>query len=116
MSKKKFKKEKDKKDRKEKSSVRSSVLSLLGDMEGKAYSADQLARRLGLKKKSLLKELYAALDQLEEDGQIEQLSNGSFKGKNKAKTATLTGKVDHVNPRFEALSVAKRPNRDASGV
>ena len=110
MSKKKFKKEKEKKDRKEKGGVYSSVLYLLEDMEGKAYTADQLARRLGLKKKALLKELYTSLDQLEEDGLIEQLGNGSYKSTNKPKTASITGKVDHVNPRFAYVVTGEEDN------
>jgi Fe2+ or Zn2+ uptake regulation protein len=72
MSKKKFKKEKEKKEKKEKGSVRSSVLYLLEETAGRAYSPDQLGKRLGLKKKVLIKEVYFILDQLEEEGLIEQ--------------------------------------------
>jgi ribonuclease R len=98
MSKKKFKKEKEKKQKKEKGSVRSSLLHLLEETPGKTFSPDQLSKKLGLKKKALMKEIYFILEQLEEDGLIEQLPNGSYKSKRKP--VTVTGKVDHVNPRF----------------
>jgi len=103
MSKKKFKKIKEKKDKKEKSSVYSSILSLLEEMVGKAYSTKQITRKLGLKKKSLITDLYHILDQLEEDGKIEQLGNGTYRSAKE--TAALTGRVDHVNPRFAYVIV-----------
>ena len=78
--------------------MRSSLLHLLEETAGRAYSPDQLCKKLGLKKKALIKEIYFILDQLEEEGLIEQLSNGSYKSKRKP--VSVTGKVDHVNPRF----------------
>src|SRR5258706_1351216 len=108
MSKKKFKKEKEKKVKKEKGSVRSSILHLLEETAGRAYTPDQLGKRLGIKKKALIKEVYFILDQLEEEGLIEQLTNGNYKSKRKP--VSLTGKVDHVNPRFAYVVTGEEGN------
>ncbi len=102
MSKKAFKKEKEKKVKKEKAGVQSTLLSFLEDQVGKAYSPDQLIKKLGLKKKELIKDFYRKLDELEDEGAIEQLSNGSYKSKKRTTSAAaaITGIVDHVNARF----------------
>lgn len=105
MNKKKFKREKEKKDKREKGGVRSSLLHLLEETPGRAYSRDQLAKKLSLKKKELVKELLSLLDQLEDDGLIERLDNGSYKSKRKI--SLITGKVDHVNPRFAYVVTAE---------
>ncbi len=103
MSKKKFKKIKDKKNTKEKSNVYSSILSLLEEMVGKAYSTKQITKKLGIKKKTLITDLYRILDQLEEEGKIQQLGNGTYRSAKESQT--LTGRVDHVNPRFAYVIV-----------
>ncbi len=103
MSKKKFKKIKEKKHRKEKSSVYSSILALLEEMIGKAYSTKQITKKLGIKRKTLITDLYRILDQLEEEGKIEQLGNGTYRSARES--ASLTGRVDHVNPRFAYVIV-----------
>lgn len=103
MSKKKFKKVKDQKDKKEKSLIYSSLLALLEDMVGKAYSIKQITKKLGLKKKSLIADLYRILDQLEEEGKIEQLGNGTYRSPKES--TSVAGKVDHVNPRFAYIVV-----------
>jgi ribonuclease R len=102
MSKKKFKQEKEKKVKKEKAGIRTVLLSFLEEMKGNAYAPDQLIKKLGLKKKELIKDFYRLLDLLEEEGAIEQLSNGSYKSKKRTMPAIapVTGIVDHVNPRF----------------
>ncbi|MGE0770608.1 MAG: ribonuclease R [Cyclobacteriaceae bacterium] len=98
MSKKKFKQKKERKDKKERGGVRASILALLEEMIGKAYSPQQISRKLGLKKKTLIKDLYRILDELEKEGKIEQLSSGSYKSSRGSNT--ISGTVDHVNPRF----------------
>lgn len=103
MSKKKFKKIKDKKNKKERSSVSSSILALLEEMVGKAYSTKQITRKLGIKKKTLITDLYRILDQLEEEGKIQQLGNGTYRSAKES--VALTGRVDHVNPRFAYIVV-----------
>ena len=103
MSKKKFKKIKEKKSSKEKSGVYSGILALLEEMVGKAYSTKQITRKLGIKKKSLITDLYRILDQLEEEGKIQQLGNGTYRSARES--VALIGKVDHVNPRFAYVAV-----------
>jgi ribonuclease R len=110
MSKKKFKKEKEKRDKKERSGMYSSLLLLLEEMAGKAYSPQQLVKKLGLKKKSLIDDLYKILDSLEEEGKVEQLSSGHYKSTKKSKT--VTGIVDHVNPRFAYVSTGEEGVKD----
>ncbi|MFZ6001212.1 MAG: hypothetical protein ACOYW3_11945, partial [Bacteroidota bacterium] len=61
MSKKKFKKVKDKRDKKERGTVRSSILALLEEMVGREYNPAQITRQLGIKKKSLIVDLYRIL-------------------------------------------------------
>ncbi len=103
MSKKKFKKVKEKKDKKERGSVHSNVLSLLDQDVDKAYSLKQLIKKLGLKKKALISDLYDILDQLEEAGKLQQLNSGLYKSTKEA--SGNVGKVDHVNPRFAYIVV-----------
>ena len=50
MSKKKFKKEKEKRNKKEKGGMYNSLMTLLEEMAGRAYSVPQLVKKLGLKK------------------------------------------------------------------
>jgi ribonuclease R len=117
MSKNKFKKEKEKKDTKEKGSLRSSVLKLLNDNPNMTYNPAQITRKLVLKKKSLVKDLYALLDVLEDEGSIVQLENGSYNTSGKGKTkggatsgTAITGVVDHVNQRFAYVVTGAEDN------
>ncbi len=98
MSKKKFKKEKEKRDKKEKGGIRESILRLLQENPARAFSAEQAFKKVGLKKKAMIKEFYGVLSHLENQGLVEQLENGSVRISRTA--GTVTGKVDHVNPRF----------------
>ncbi len=104
MSKKKFKKIKERKNKEEKSSIHSSILALLEEMAGKAYSIKQITRKLGIKKKALITDLSRILDQLEGEGKIQQLGNGTYRSA-KEEGESIVGKVDHVNPRFAYVSV-----------
>ena len=110
MSKKKFKKEKEKKDKKEQGGMYSSLLILLEEMSGKSYSPQQLIKKLGLKKKSLIEDLFKLLDALEEEGKIEQLSSGQYKSSRKKKA--MSGLVDHVNPRFAYIITGIEGQKD----
>jgi ribonuclease R len=98
MSKKKFKEKKEKKHKDERKSLRQEMLELFDQNPGRGYDFKQIARKISLKKKALNKDLFALLEELEEDGRIKQLPNGSFTSTKKPET--LSGKVDHVNPRF----------------
>jgi ribonuclease R len=110
MSKKKFKKEKEKRNKKERGGMYSSLLLLLEEMAGKAYSPQQLVKKLGIKKKSLIQELYNMLEALEEEGKVEQLSTGHYKSTRKSKVTT--GRVDHVNPRFAYIITGEEGKKD----
>ena len=98
MSKKKFREKKEKKHKDERKSLRQEMLELFDQNPGRGYDFKQIARKISLKKKALNKDLFALLEELEEDGRIKQLPNGSFTSTKKPET--LSGKVDHVNPRF----------------
>lgn len=110
MSKKKFKEKKEKKNKKEKGGMYSSLLVLLDEMAGKAYSIQQLVKKLGLKKKNLIEDLYKILDALEEEGKIERLSNGHYKTTRASKS--ITGIVDHVNVRFAYVATGQEGMKD----
>ena len=110
MSKEKFKKEKEKKNKKEQGGMYSSLLLLLEEMSGKSYSPQQLIKKLGLKKKSLIEDLFKLLDALEEEGRVEQLSSGQYKSTRKKKA--MSGLVDHVNPRFAYIVTGIEGQKD----
>lgn len=110
MSKKKFKEKKEKRNKKEQGGMYSTLMLLLEEMAGKAYSPQQLVKKLGLKKKSLIEDLYKLLDALEEEGKVEQLSSGHYKSTRSAKS--VTGIVDHVNPRFAYIVTGEEGKKD----
>jgi ribonuclease R len=112
MSKKKFKKVKEKRDKTERGSVRSSILALLEEMIGREYNPAQITKKLGVKKKSLIVDLYRILDQLEEEGLIIQTENGTYKSPKQGKSRSLTGMVDHVNPRFAYVVTGEEGVKD----
>ncbi|MDZ7647615.1 MAG: hypothetical protein U5K54_10820 [Cytophagales bacterium] len=85
MSKKKFKEKKEKHNKKEKGGMYASLMLLLEEMTGKAYSPQQLVKKLGLKKKALIEDMYKLLDALEEEGRVEQLSSGHYKSTRSSK-------------------------------
>lgn len=110
MSKKKFKQEKEKKNKKEQGGMYSNLLLLLEEMSGKSYSPQQLIKKLGLKKKSLIEDLFKLLDALEEEGKVEQLTSGHYKSTRQKKA--VTGIVDHVNPRFAYIVTGEEGQKD----
>jgi Exoribonuclease R len=117
MSKKKFKKEKEKKNRKEQDSLFNTLLALLDEMNGKAYSVQQIVKKLGVKKKSMIEEIFKMLDALEEEGAVEVLSNGFYKPTSKGVGGGsggegITGLVDHVNPRFAYIVTGETGVKD----
>lgn len=78
--------------------LKSQIMALLEDGSGMSYSLKQLEKKLHLKKKDDLKMAGQILDELDEQREIEQLHNGSYKsGK---KQPEITGVVDHVSSRF----------------
>ncbi|MBL7873298.1 MAG: ribonuclease R [Cyclobacteriaceae bacterium] len=109
MSKKKFKEKKDRKNKKEKGGMYSALITFLEET-GKAYGAQQLVKKLGLKKKLLIEELYKLLDALVLEGKIEQLSNDYYKITRSSQS--LTGIVDHVNIRFAYVVTGQEGMKD----
>ncbi len=113
MSKKKFQEKKEKKVKKEKVGLYGSLISLLDEMAGKEWSVQQIAKKLQVKKKSMIEDLYKLLDLLVEEGKIGQLSNGSYKIKTSKATAKgVVGIVDHVNPRFAYVATGEEGSKD----
>jgi ribonuclease R len=113
MSKKKFQEKKEKKVKKEKVGLYGSLISLLDEMAGKEWSVQQIAKKLQVKKKSMIEDLYKLLDLLVEEGKIGQLSNGSYKIKTSKVTAKgVVGIVDHVNPRFAYVATGEEGSKD----
>lgn len=98
MSKKKFKEKKEKKGKAEVKSVRKTILELFDNNPGKTFDFKQIARKAGLKKKTLNKEIFEILEKLIADEKIKLLPTGAYTSARKPKV--LTGVVDHVNPRF----------------
>ncbi len=70
----------------------------MNESPGKAFDFKQIARKVGAKNKLANKEIFDTLDSLIEEGRIRQLSSGGYASIKKSQS--LTGTVDHVNPRF----------------
>jgi ribonuclease R len=113
MSKKKFKEKKETKNKKEKSGLYGSLLSLFSETSGKTYSVEQIAKKLQVKKKAFIEDLYNLLEALRKEGKIEQTSNGSYKAVQSGKSSkSIVGIVDHVNPRFAYVSTGEEGSKD----
>ncbi|MGK7389194.1 MAG: ribonuclease R [Candidatus Cyclobacteriaceae bacterium M2_1C_046] len=78
--------------------LKSRVLTLLDNNPDEAYSLKQIKRKLGFKRKDIVRQVPEALDALKEEGRIEQL-NGEMYKSNRGEVETV-GVVDHVNSRF----------------
>ncbi|HZX73032.1 MAG TPA: hypothetical protein VFE57_01315, partial [Cyclobacteriaceae bacterium] len=114
MSKKTFKKQKEKRNKKEQGGIYNALVKMLHESEDTEYSGAQIVKKLGLKKKSLIQDLYKILDGMMLDGQIEQLSDGRYKSATQSQkiTGKLTGIVDHVNPRFAYVTTGEEGKKD----
>ena len=125
MSKKKFKKEKEKRDKKERGSMYTSLMAMLEESPGKEFKLQSLVKKLSLKKKAMVEELFKLLDQLEDDGVIKQTEDGNFllvkassgskapDAKTKGTTGKgITGVVDHVNARFAYVITGEEGAKD----
>jgi len=117
MSKKTFKKVKAKKAKKERHNMASTLTQLLNDSPRKSFRVQQLIKKLSLKKKSLIEELYQLLDRLELAGQVHQNEDGSYRAggksaKSKSTVKGVTGIVDHVNPKFAYIATGEEGSKD----
>jgi ribonuclease R len=99
--------------------LRETIVSLLA--EGRTYTTKQLIKKLSLKKRDDIKQATHLLFELEDDGVIRELNNGSYglargqntpaKGNGAASGAStaegITGIVDHVSSRFAYIRIGK---------
>jgi ribonuclease R len=83
--------------------IESSLMTLLNQSKGKAYSLKQIVKKLSLKKKDDIKLLGRMIDELVEGERIQQLSNGSYRTDHKE--PEITGIVDHVSSRFAYVKI-----------
>ncbi|GAA0891863.1 ribonuclease R [Fulvivirga kasyanovii] len=84
-----------------KEKLKARILSLLNNNYNKVYTASQVAKKLGYRRKDYNREIPYVLSDLHRNGNIIQLTNGSYKSMSEAEF--LTGKLDHVNARFAYL-------------
>ncbi len=110
MAKKKQREERQKKKRKnEINKIETGILALLDGEPGRAFSAQQIIRKLGVKKKDDIKKIFDYLDGFVTTERISQLSNKSYKTSKKASGSgkELTGIVDHVSSRFAYIRIGE---------
>ena len=103
MSKK--KKLKDKSGKETRTQLESALLALLDQSQGKAYSLNQIVKKLSLKKKDDIKMLGHLIDDHLESERILEEKDGSYKS-NRAEEE-ITGVVDHVSSRFAYIKIGK---------
>lgn len=105
MSKK--KKLKSSKEKNPPSQIQAAIMTLLSDPRGRGLTLQQIVKKLGLKKKDDIKRTGLVVDQLENDGTIQRLKNGSFIAERSAdaKGEEQTGIVDHVSSRFAYVKI-----------
>ncbi|MEO9966090.1 MAG: ribonuclease R [Reichenbachiella sp.] len=80
--------------------VRKQVVSLFDENPGEAFTVKQIFSKAGLRDKQSKKAGLNFVLDLEQEGTVEQLRNGSFRSRVTATTTGLQGIVDHVNRRF----------------
>jgi ribonuclease R len=102
MSKKKIDKHKKKEDKTP--AFQTSILSLLDDGSGKAYSFKQIVKKLQIKKKEDIKAAGLALDALYDQERVLQ-TNGNYRPAGAGQE--LTGVVDHVSSRFAYVRIGQ---------
>jgi ribonuclease R len=110
MSKKKFNEKKEKKVKQEVSSLRKSIQDFLEENAGRAFDFKQIARKTTNKNKVQNKEIFEILEELIKESKIKLLPTGSYASTRKPKS--ITGIVDHVNPRFAYVSTGEADMKD----
>lgn len=108
------KKKKDKKSKDNKNLIgrlRSNILNLFEENPGRAWSIKQIVKKLVLKKRDDIKTATFLIYELEDDGKVKELPNGSYvstQGSGSTpKGGGITGIVDHVNPRFAYVRIGE---------
>jgi ribonuclease R len=90
--------------------LRSSILALLEENPGRAWSIKQIVKKLVLKKRDDVKTATFLIYELEDDGKVKELPNGSYvstPGGVATPGGGITGIVDHVNPRFAYVRIGE---------
>jgi ribonuclease R len=87
--------------------IKSSIIELFDNNPGKAYSIKQIVKQIGLKKRDDIKAATFIIFELEDDGRIQELSNGTYAVKGAAAGNQTTGIVDHVNARFAYVRIGE---------
>jgi ribonuclease R len=87
------------------SKAKSLILTLFADNPGKGYSIKQIARKAQVKKKDDLKRVTHFIFDLEAQGQIKEISEGTY-ASSRAMNA-VTGLVDHVSSRFAYVRIGE---------
>jgi ribonuclease R len=80
--------------------LRDKLLTFFNNSKKNAYSLKELMKKLGLKRKDTKDELENELFILVKEGKVARQKNGLYKSNSSGKTNFITGKVDHVSPRF----------------
>ncbi len=78
--------------------LRDKITSLLNRHIHNAYSPKQITKKLGFRRKDYNRAIPIVLAQLEKEGKIARVGNGSYKSVREPDF--VVGRVDHVNPRF----------------
>lgn len=85
--------------------IKSIILSIFSDNPGKGYTIKQLARKAQVKKKDDLKQVSNFIYELELQGQIKEISDGTYAAN--AALNAITGVVDHVSSRFAYIRIGE---------
>lgn len=85
--------------------IKSIILSIFSDNPGKGYTIKQLARKAQVKKKDDLKQVSNFIYDLELQGQIKEISEGTYAAN--AALNAVTGIVDHVSSRFAYIRIGE---------
>lgn len=78
--------------------LRDKITALLNRHIHHTYSAKQITKKLGFRRKDYNRAIPEVLSQLEKEGKIASTGNGQYKSIREPDF--VTGRVDHVNPRF----------------
>ncbi len=74
------------------------ITALLNRHIHNTYSPKQITKKLGFRRKDYNRAIPEVLAQLEKEGKITRVGNGNYKSAREPDF--ITGRVDHVNPRF----------------